>query len=205
MTFALPVGPPSTHPTLLAALSNLTNEAAWSRFVNGYRPFILSRCEGMGLNRSDAEEVCAIVLAALVRSMPNFRYDPMKRFRGYLTTVVTHATRTYWATLNRCPGGTGSGGDRDFVPEAEARWARFADSVDDRVSQDLTHLTVVVERVRARVEPHTWQAYWLTAIEDVKPAVVASQLGLTAATVYMAKKRVGDMILEEASKIMPPE
>jgi RNA polymerase sigma-70 factor (ECF subfamily) len=41
--------------------------------------------------------------------------------------------------------------------------------------------------VRQRVEPHTWEAFRLTAIEGIGAADVAAALGIAVATVYRAR------------------
>src|SRR5947208_1855239 len=55
--------------------------------------------------------------------------------------------------------------------------------------------------VRARVEPNTWQAFWLTAVGKESGRDVADRLGLTVAAVYMAKRRVGKMLRAEAERL----
>jgi RNA polymerase sigma-70 factor (ECF subfamily) len=46
------------------------------------------------------------------------------------------------------------------------------------------------EQVRPAVEPATWQAFWGMAVEGRPAKEVAAALGLSVATVYMAKCRV---------------
>ena len=46
------------------------------------------------------------------------------------------------------------------------------------------------ERVKACVQPATWEAFWQTAVEGVRPKDVAERLGLTVANVYLARSRV---------------
>jgi RNA polymerase sigma-70 factor (ECF subfamily) len=58
-----------------------------------------------------------------------------------------------------------------------------------------------VTLVRGRVEPHTWQAFWLTAIEQLPPGDVARRLGMTYSAVCMAKRRVGLMLREEGASL----
>lgn len=200
-----PVSEPSTHPTLLAKIACLDNESAWQRFVDGYKPFIADRCRLAGLNETDAEEVTQIVLVSLVRALPKFRYDPMKRFRGYLTCVVMNATRTYWKKRSQHLGSTDLGGTDALENFPDPAFAEpLASDVDDRVTVGLELLNRVIDCVQNRVEPHTWTAYWETAVQGRKPAEVAAQLNVSAATIYMAKTRVGQMIREEASRLIDP-
>jgi RNA polymerase sigma-70 factor (ECF subfamily) len=45
-------------------------------------------------------------------------------------------------------------------------------------------------RVKERVEPTTWQAFWQTAVEDKPVPLVARELNLTTGAVYVARSRV---------------
>lgn len=144
-------------------------------------------------------------MVALVRRLPGFQLNPQLRFRGYLTTIVLNAVRTHWAKDSRCPGGTGLGGEdsawRLESAEVGGTLHELAKFVDCQLTTDLQILNAAIERVKARVESHTWQAYWLTAVENDKPADVAARLNVSCATVYMAKQRVGDMLRDEAGML----
>lgn len=197
--------PPSTQPSLLSAIADLTNETAWWRFTAAYESFILGCCLRAGLDATDAEDVKQSVLAALVRAMPRFRYDPALRFRGYLTAAVVNAVRSFRSKRLRQPGATGRGeaGLRPVL-EAVAGWEfveEMAASLDSRLGRDLRNLSIVCERVRDRVREHTWQAYWLTAAEGIDEAEVAARLGISAGSVYTAKYRVGKMMREAAAEL----
>ena len=56
-------------------------------------------------------------------------------------------------------------------------------------------------RVRLRVEPHTWEAFRLTALEGLSGAEAAERLGLKVATVYKAKSKVQQMLHEEVARL----
>ncbi len=52
-------------------------------------------------------------------------------------------------------------------------------------------------RVQARVEPHTWEAFRLTALEEMAGAAVAQRLQMKVATVFKAKSKVLKMLQDE--------
>ncbi len=56
-------------------------------------------------------------------------------------------------------------------------------------------------RVRERVQEKTWQAFWRLAIVGERGAAVAAVLGLSVGSVYMAKKRVGEMLRDEGIRL----
>jgi hypothetical protein len=55
--------------------------------------------------------------------------------------------------------------------------------------------------VRKRVEPRTWDAFRLTALEGCSGAAVAAQLEMKIARVYVAKSEVKAMIRREIRKL----
>ena len=55
--------------------------------------------------------------------------------------------------------------------------------------------------MRTRVEPRTWDAVRLTALEGCSGAAVAAQLEMKAARVYRAKSEVKDMMRREVRKL----
>lgn len=193
---------PSTSPTLLALLRGPGNEAAWDRFVRTYRPLVEGRCRAAGLQPADTEDVTARVLAKLVGAFRSFEYDPGRRFRGYLRTVVASALADFWAERGRHPGavGTGDPDQAETLAQVPDPLRALADELDDRVHDDLTRARRLIDRVQAEVSAAHWQAYWATAVEHRPAAEVAAELGLTVAAVYMAKSRVGKRLREAAGE-----
>lgn len=192
---------PTTIPILMARLASPVDADAWRAFVARYRSFIDDRCQRAGLQPADAEEIRSRVLASLAAAMPNFEYDPARRFRGYLNVVVRNAVRSYWRELDRRPGAVGVGATH--VPgesgraELSATLDDLAEELDDRVSSDLSALWVAMSRVSARVSPATWRAFWRTAFERAPAALVAHELGKSVAAVHVAKSRVTSMLRAE--------
>jgi hypothetical protein len=58
-----------------------------------------------------------------------------------------------------------------------------------------------VDIVRGRVEPHTWEAFRLTALEGASGAAVGEQLHLKVATVFKARSKVQKMLQEQIREL----
>jgi RNA polymerase sigma-70 factor (ECF subfamily) len=56
-------------------------------------------------------------------------------------------------------------------------------------------------RVRRRVEPLSWEAFRLTAVDNLAGAVAAARLGLSVAAVFKAKGRILKMLQEEVRQL----
>jgi RNA polymerase sigma-70 factor (ECF subfamily) len=61
-----------------------------------------------------------------------------------------------------------------------------------------------MQRARQRVEPQTWEAFRLTALEDQSGADVAERLGMKITAVFKARSRVQQMLKDELARDSGP-
>jgi RNA polymerase sigma factor (sigma-70 family) len=182
-----------TSATLLGKLREQpTDQEAWSEFVDRYGATIYGWCRRWHLQDADAKDVTQAVLATLCIKMRTFSYDPSLSFRGWLRTLTHHT----WSDLvaRRRPILTGGGDGADWLQSVEAR-----DDLMEVLNEQFDHeiLDEAIVRVRLRVEPHTWEAFRLTAFEGMAGIAVADRLGIKVATVFKAKSKVQRMLREE--------
>jgi RNA polymerase sigma-70 factor (ECF subfamily) len=188
----------STSLSLLQQLRGPgVHEEAWRTFLERYRPLLYDWCCSAGLQDDDAEEVIAALLANLVRVMSTFVYDPSRSFRGYLRRATQNEIRNLWREKGRSCH-IDDAKFKDLV--APSSVDKLVQELDGTLGRDLEAAQACATRVRKRVAGHTWRAYWLTAVENEDPAVVAQRLSMRVTAVYMAKSRVGKMLREEGAK-----
>jgi RNA polymerase sigma-70 factor (ECF subfamily) len=188
-----------TSPTLLGRLRETpTDQAAWGQFVERYGRKVYGWCRLWGLQQADAEDVTQNVLVDLARQMRTFEYRASGSFRAWLRTLAYRA----WCDLleSRKAAATGSG-DTAVLRVLESVEAR-----DDLLRQlteecDRELLEEAMKRVQPRVEPQTWEAFRLTALERVSGAEVAGRLGVAVTAVFKAKSRVQKMLQEELHQV----
>ena len=72
---------------------------------------------------------------------------------------------------------------------------RLAEAFDQEVLKE------AAARVRLRVEPRTWDAFHLLAVEGRSGAEAAQQLRMKVATVFVARSKVQRMLREEVSRL----
>jgi len=184
-----------TDPRLLGDVRDPRNHEAWERFIARYRPMIQGWCRQWLPHAAD-DKACD-VFSELIFRMMTFEYDPSKgRFRGWLKTV----THNLMAKLKRdvLPKVDDDHDPLESVEAGEDLAARLA------AQFDLEQLEIARERVRARVQPHTWQAYVATAEEWRKPADVARELGMKVGTVFQAKHSVITLLRREIETLQGP-
>jgi RNA polymerase sigma factor (sigma-70 family) len=186
-----------TRLTLLSRLRQEQNDqAAWTEFLARYEPQLLSWCRSFGLQDADAHDVTQDVLLRLAQKMKSFQYDPSKSFRAWLKTLTRHAWKDFLA--DRMRQASGDGMMDKLLADVQAPETLVACL---KAQFDLEILEEAQSRVQWRVDVQSWQAFRLTAVEDISGAETAERLGMTVAAVYKAKSRVLKMLQEEVQRM----
>jgi RNA polymerase sigma-70 factor (ECF subfamily) len=188
-----------TRASLLRRLrAGPANDAAWLELVQRYGPYVLAWCRRWGLQEADAEDVMQTVLLKLTAQLRTFEYDPTRRFRGLLRTIAQRV----WSDLRHAQqravpgsGDTAVGAALDAEPARDDLAARLEEGYDREL------LDLASERVRARVEPRSWSAFRMTALEGRSGAEAAAELGLRVGAVFQAKSRVQQLLREEVERL----
>ncbi len=188
-----------TSATLLGRLrQGPTDQAAWNDFVQRYGRQIYRWCRQWDLQEADAEDVTQTVLVKLAEKMREFDYDASGSFRGWLKTVAHHAWHKF--VMSRQRGGVGSGDTAvgELLDSVAAR-DDLAAKLEEEFDREL--LEQAIARVQLRLEPRTWEAFRLLALEGLSGAKAAERLGMKVATVFVAKSKVQKMLQEEIRKL----
>ncbi len=179
---------PDTRQSLLARIREPHDAQAWSDFVAVYEDAVYRYSRRRGLQDADAREVVQHVLWAVHQAVG--QWQPTGRPGGFRAWLMQTARRACLKSLRerarRDPavGGTSvlrqlqgvsdPGGDE---PTEDADWRRWA-------------FCFAAGQVQRDVEPATWQAFWLTAVEGLAPSETAIRLGMNVGSIYAAKCRV---------------
>jgi RNA polymerase sigma-70 factor (ECF subfamily) len=191
---------PSTHVPLLHRLrSGQDDPTAWNEFVAIYGPLLVGWCRRWGLQEADAEDVAQAVLLRLSKKMKTFCYEEHGSFHAYLKTLARYALIDFLDARAE----TGSGDTRvlEVLRAVEAR-ADLMQRLHEQFDREL--LDEAMRRVQDRVEPHTWEAFRLAAIDGLSGADVADRLGIKVGTVFKARSKVQRMLREELLRLDPP-
>jgi RNA polymerase sigma factor (sigma-70 family) len=179
-----------TNPSLLGR-AKANEPCAWAELVQRYVPVIYQWCRAWHLQEADAQDLTQEVLLKLSRRMQTFQYNPAKSFRAYLKTLARYA----WCDLlaEREKPGAGGGGSVDLQQiESEAARDDLARRLEEGYEQEL--LRKAMDAVQARVEPRTWEAFQLTALDGLSGAEAARRLGMSIAGVFKARSRVQQLL-----------
>ena len=192
---------PETRHSLLVRLAAPEDAQAWREFASIYERAIFRYSKSRGLQDADAEEVVQQVLSTVHRKIGDWR--PTGRPGAFRAWLLQTARRTSLKALrdrtrcDRAAGGTsvleklgqapaGAGAEIGLEDEDLNDWRKWA-------------FCVAASQAEKEVEPTTWQAFWLTAVEERSASETAAELGIKIGSVYTAKCRVLARIKEIAS------
>jgi RNA polymerase sigma-70 factor (ECF subfamily) len=198
---------PSTHISLLCDVTaEDRRDDAWAVFQTRYRGVIFGWCLRRGLSPDSAEDLTQDVLLKLFQQLPQYKHDPSRgQFRGWLKTVVNNALTDFWRRQRQRPDRGGVGGTAFLERLGELASPEPAGElsavIDDHAQSTAAE---ILERVRSKLKETTWQAFYLTMVEQRPAAEVATELGLSVASVYKATYRVKQMLLEEYRHVFEP-
>ena len=186
-----------TSPSLLGRLrQDARDEMAWADFVQRYGTQILRWCRKWNLQEADAHDVTQTVLLKLADKMRTFTYDPKLSFRAYLKTLTNYALCDFLdSRKNVAAGGSVA---MEMMQTVEAR-ADLVDQLKSAFDQEL--LETAMEHVQARVEPHTWEAFRMTALDGLSGAEAGEKLNMKVATVFKARSKVQKMLQAEIREL----
>jgi RNA polymerase sigma factor (sigma-70 family) len=188
-----------TRVSLLGRLArDRSDPQAWSEFVQLYGSKIHGWCRNWGLQDADAQDVTQHVLLKLVARFRDFHYEPGRSFRAWLKTLTHHAWHDYLKTRRRPGLGTGDSTVIQLVANIEAN-KDLELRLQDAFDQEL--LEVAMARVRLRIEPRTWDAFRLLALDEWSGARAAEHLDMKVATVFVSRSKVLRMIREEVTRL----
>jgi RNA polymerase sigma-70 factor, ECF subfamily len=179
----------STSTSLLARVK--ANEAdAWSKLSRLYGTLVYRWARRTGLQANDAADVVQEVFSAVSAHMSEFRRErPSDSFRGWLFSITRNKIRDHFRRGGAQPMAEGGSEALSRMLAVPDRFSGDEGSLTGASAHaDLTHR--IVEMVRAEFPPHTWQAFWHTAVDGRPAADVAGELGIKVSAVYVAMSRV---------------
>ena len=159
---------PSTRASMLFALRDPANTAAWEVFYARYEPLIRRWVRSHRLRPADEDDLTQEVLAKLFLKLPEYEYDPSKRFRGWLYRLIRNEVYDFWrGKAQRWPGlgGTTNAGRLKTIPDPDDRGVEAHLIEMETGLEDDRLLRAAIDRVQPRVKEARWRAFWMTTVE----------------------------------------
>ena len=192
----------TTRSSLLKAVADTENEAAWKRLFDLYAGFVFSLARSKGLNDEDADDVVQAVFSDFARTLPAFQYDRAKgRFRTYLVGLVN------WRVTDKLRAGKRDAALKSaFGRETMAQQPTTLPDVDDDeflVSEwQNAALEEALRRMQPDVRPEHYAAFVASSVEGQDTETVCALHGLTRDNLYQIRKRLTVRLRETVAKVL---
>lgn len=175
----------TTRSSVLKAVADTGNEAAWTRFFDLYAGFVFAVARSKGLSAEDADDVVQNVFADLARKLPTFEYDRRKgRFRSYLLELVN------WRIFDRLKAGKRKAElETAYYDEKKKTAAADAAAVAEREWQTAA-LNEALRRLQAEVDENHFAAFVESAVEGIDTETVVKLHGISRDNLYQIRARL---------------
>ncbi|MEM7313299.1 MAG: sigma-70 family RNA polymerase sigma factor [Planctomycetota bacterium] len=186
---------PKTRNSLILRLRNREDVDSWREFVAIYQPVVFRVAKSRGLQDADAQELVQRVLMAVARAVDRFQPDTQRaRFRTWLYRITHNEFCKELASAKKHKA-SGDSAVRELLEN-------LPQESDDEFSIEYRRSVFrwAADRVRPKVKPSTWLAFWRTSVLGQSSESVADDLGLSTGAVYVARSRVMARLQREATK-----
>lgn len=186
----------TTRSSVLRAVANTENEAAWQRFFDLYAGFVFSIARSKGLNDTDADDIVQMVFSDLARNLPSFKYDREKgRFRSYLAALVK------WRVIDRLKAVRRDADLKaDFMEEAKSAATTEDEDFEEREWQSAA-MEETLRRIKPEVRPEHYAAFVASAVEGQDTDVVTKLYGISRDSLYQIRKRLTVKLREKLAEV----
>lgn len=177
---------PQTRQSLLIQLGK-QNDEAWAEFLLVYESALVGFCRTMGLQEADARDATQEVLAAVHQKVPTWDHDASKgSFRAWLFRVARNIAIDLIAVrARRTPTNSVSQADRLIAERSSLEGSATLETEYRRALFEWA-----ARQAKSEVHEATWQAFERTTVQGHSVDATASELNLSAGSVYTAKCRV---------------
>lgn len=179
----------ATRASLLIRLRDSDDTDAWDQFAEIYSPLVFEFARRDGMQDSDAADLVQEVMQEVAGSIKRFDYDPsVGRFRSWLYKIAKRTSGHLRRRQARQPKGSGDTRAMDQLHAVADSKEIPEEAWDQQYQRQL--LSWAADKIRDDFQETTWKAFWMTAVEGLQAANVATKLGVSVGSVYVAKNRV---------------
>ena len=186
----------TTRSSVLRAVANTENEAAWQRLFDLYAGFIFSIARSKGLKPEDADDIVQVVFTDLARNLPTFQYDRSKgRFRSYLAGLV------HWRVTDRLKAGKR---DMELMAsfEEESKATAAGDTAFEEREWQAAAMEEALRRIKPDVRPEHYAAFVASTVEGQDTETVMRLYGLSRDNLYQIRKRLTAKLRETVEQVL---
>ena len=195
----------ATRRSLLSRVKNPEDQESWKVFFDTYSRLVYSVAAKAGMSHTEAEEVVQETFIALIKAMPNFKYDPaLGSFKSWLIHTTQFKIADQFRKRKRRQNVNGPSTHEEGrtatierIPDPKSLdvGSIFEDEWRERIFE------LAVERVKEQVPASQFQIFDLYVIKKWPVRKVATTLGINSGRVYLAKHRLTQLVKREVKAL----
>jgi RNA polymerase sigma-70 factor (ECF subfamily) len=145
-----------------------------------------------GFQDAVASELTQEVFLAVASAIERWDPDPQRgSFRGWLFRIARNMMINWLAYRRRHPTGAGNSDIRKLLAEQpDPRELDVEDSAVFDREYKRQAFAWAAEQIRHEFRETTWQAFWLTSVENQPVPEAAETLKISVGAVYIARSRI---------------
>ena len=186
----------TTRSSVIKAVADTGNEAAWARFFDLYAGFVFSIARSKGLKEEDADDIVQIVFADLARTMPTFNYDRAKgKFRSYLIGLVHWRVKDKLRLVQR---------DKELKENFFEEAANLPPADKDFAEREWQSAAMeeALRRIKPELRPEHYAAFVASAVEGQNTETVMRLYNLSRDNLYQIRKRLTAKLQETVPVVL---
>ena len=190
---------PDTRASLIVRLADAQNVQAWDEFARLYQPVVYRLALRRGFQHADAEELVQEVMLAVARAVDGWVPDRERgRFRDWLHRIARNLMINFLTRRKHQVWGTGRSDVQQMLEAKSGADSAITQMFEVEIRREAFRWAAKV--VQKDVKETTWQAFWLSTIDDLPATEVTRQLGMSVGSVYIARSRVMARLRRAASE-----
>ena len=180
---------PLTRASLVLRLRDRDDHDAWADFVVDYGPMLYRFVRSRGLQDADAADLVQDVMRSVGTAIGRLDYAKEKGgFRAWLFTITRNKLSTHFEKRKRIGPTANDTVQIDLLNNQSSG----SNELDQR--WELEHQRQLaadaMEKLKSTIDPNTWSAFELTAVEGLSAEDAGKQIGMSKGAVYVARSRV---------------
>ena len=212
----------ATRASLVGRLKDRGDCASWQEFFDTYWRLIYSVASKAGLSDEEAQDVVQDTVLSVANKVGAFQYDPkVCSFKTWMLRITRWRILDRMRRRDRAAAGLGQrvhrsslqpspeGHEPSLDPEGDG--TATLDRLPDPAGIDLERIwdeewrqglaAAALESIRERIKPEQYQMFQLYAVEGLPVRQVARMVGVSVASVYMARYRIAGLLKTEIKRL----
>jgi len=185
-------------------LKDRTDDDAWTEFVDLYGAMIFRFVRSRGLQDADAADLVQEVMRRVGDSIGRLEYAKEKGgFRAWLFTITRNCLSTHFEKQKHTSPTGNDTAQFAMLNQLPNETEELAELWEREYQRQLMAKAISV--VRPSTEPKTWEAFEMTAMQDLTAEQAGEKLRMSRGAVYVARSRVTAKLRAEIERLMDEE